>query len=397
MNERIRLLVTLGFAAAFVGGIAVGRLPERTAPVSVPSADGTGLPSPISGNRIREVWDVLHEKFSGKLDDAQLATGILRGLAAGTGDAYTVFADPQESKQFGEDLGGSFSGIGIEIGLRRGLVTVIAPLRGSPAERAGIRAKDVIINIDGKDLEQRPSLTEVVSRIRGKAGTTVTITVAREGESDPLAFTVGRERIQIESVKLQVRDELAIVTLSSFNDDTAKRFGTMAREIRARGARGILLDLRNNPGGLLESSVEVAGYFLPRETLVVREVPREGLERTEHRTRGPATLRELPTVVLINGGSASAAEILAAALNEHRDVPLVGTVTFGKGSVQELVELSDASTLHVTIARWHTPKGKEISEDGILPSVEVKDEKPEEDPDEILEKGLALLQQRATR
>lgn len=392
-----RFPYALTLAAAFLGGVVVGRL-EATRGILPPRATSSpviaALPEPLDAARIRELWDVLHEKFSGPLKDRDLAQGALRGIAGSTGDPYTSYADSQESHQLEEDLEGSFSGIGIEIGLRRGLITVIAPLRGSPAERAGIRARDVIVSVDGMDIDHQLTLADVVSKIRGRPGTSVRLEVAREGDHEPREFTVVRERIRIESVTYALRDVLAIVTVSAFNEDTARRFRTVAREIRAARARGLLLDLRNNPGGLLGQSVALAGHFLPKGTLVVEEVPREGLPRTEHRTEGPADLQTLPTVVLVNGGSASAAEILAAALNEHRDIPIIGETTFGKGSVQEFIELSDGSSVRVTIARWRTPRGKDIGEQGVTPSVAVEDLKPEEDPDEILDKGLALLKEK---
>lgn len=392
-----RVPTFVAIAAVFLGGIVIGRQ-SLTTDVGAPRSDATssteGLPHPLKASQIREVWDVLHEKFAGTLDDADLAVGALRGLASGTGDPYTSYSDPEESRQFESDLSGSFTGVGIEIGLRRGLVTVIAPLRGSPAERSGIRARDVIVKIDGVEINERSTLTEVVSKIRGPLGTTVRLTIAREGENDFLDISLRRERITIVSVALEIREGIAVISLNGFNEDTARRFRQVASELLAARAKGIVLDVRNNPGGILETAVDLAGHFLPRGTLVVTEVPKEGASRTDHLTDGPSDLLSLPTVVLMNGGSASAAEILAAALHEQRDIPLVGDQTFGKGSVQELVELSDAATLRVTIARWHTPNNAEIGDNGIAPTVNVEDQKPEEDPDEIMDKGIELLKQK---
>ncbi len=385
----------VAIAAAFLGGVIVGRegLRDTPRPAAQPSAriaEGT-LPPPLSADRLREVWDVLHEKYAGALNDENLATGALRGLAAGTGDPYTAYADPEESEQLESDLSGSFTGVGIEIGLRRGLVTVIAPLRTSPAERAGIRARDVIVKIDGVEINHDLTLTDVVAKIRGPSGTEVRLTIAREGARDLLEIPTRRERIDIVSASLEMRESVGIITLSAFNEDTERRFRQVARELLAKKASGIILDVRNNPGGILEQAVQIAGHFLPRGSLVVTEVPREGVPRIEHRTEGPGDLARVPTVVLMNGGSASAAEILAAALNEQRASPLVGEQTFGKGSVQELVDLSDRSSLRVTIARWHTPRDHEIGEKGIAPTVEVSDPSPGEEPDEMLAKTLEIL------
>lgn len=392
---RRRTAVLLAAAILVGAGFGLGRATDQDRlRVRAPRGGGSGtsgLPAPLNAGRIQELWHVLHEKYAGPLDDADLAEGALRGIAAGTSDPYTTYANPEESRQFESELSGAFTGVGIEIGLRRGAVTVIAPLRGSPAERAGIRARDIIVKIDGDKVNHALTLTEVVSKIRGPAGTEVKLTVVREGADEPLEFTVRRERISLESVKLELRGGVAVITLSGFNEDTARRFRRAARELLAAGAQGILLDVRNNPGGILDQAVTIAGHFLPRDSLVVTEVPKEGEGKREHRTEGPADLANLPTVVLLNGGSASAAEILAAALHDQRNVSLVGETTFGKGSVQELIELSDGATLRVTIARWHTPRDQELTEEGIAPTVKVQDPEPEKDPDEILEKGLELL------
>lgn len=398
VGER-RFPLPVALAIVFLIGIGIGRLQSgantQPSPLSV-SPNGELLPAPLRADRVREVWDTLHEKFAGTLDDTDLATGALRGIAAGAGDPYTAYADPEESKQFEADLSGSFTGIGVEIGLRRGLVTVIAPLRGSPSERAGLQAQDILVKVDGEEVLKNLTLTEVVTKIRGPAGTTVRLSVAREGHAGSLDLAIRRERIAIESVTLTIRNQVAIVTLNGFNDDTEQRFRRVVREVVSAHVRGVVLDLRNNPGGLLAQAVKIAGHFLPRNTLVVSEVPKDPTKRTDHRTDGPADLERLPVVVLVNGGSASAAEILAAALQEQRGAPLVGEPTFGKGSVQELLDLKDGSSLHVTVARWHTPKDKEIGDEGITPTVPAEDEQPNKEPDEILEKGLDVLRQQTS-
>lgn len=394
--EKRRLPRSVALAAAFLVGIGVGRLNigTNTQPSTLHAPpNGGSLPAPLRADHVREVWDTLHEKFAGTLDDADLATGALRGIAAGTGDPYTAYADPEESRQFAADLSGSFTGIGVEIGLRRGLITVIAPLRGSPAERAGLRAQDILVTVDGEEVLKHLTLTEVVTKIRGPSGTIIRLSVARAGHEGVLDLAIRRERIAIESVTLTLRKQVAIVNLSGFNDDTERRFQRVVREVISAHARGVVLDLRNNPGGLLEQAVKIAGHFLPRNTLVVSEVPKDPTKRTDHRTDGPADLERLPVVVLVNGGTASAAEILAAALQEQREAPLVGEPTFGKGSVQELLDLENGSSLHVTVARWHTPKDREIGDAGITPTVLQEDEQPTKDPDEILDRGLTLLRE----
>lgn len=395
--RRPTLSRSLLLLATFIVGVVVGRTLEapreagllRRSPAPV-MASGE-LPEPVNAALLREVWKVLHEKFAGTLDDEDLARGALYGLVAGAGDPYTSYADPEESRQFEADLSGSFTGVGIEITLRHGRVTVIAPLRDSPAERAGILARDIIVKIDGQEITLTMSLTEIVSKIRGPNGTTVTLTVAREDADELLDIPIRRSRISIESATLERRDDIAIVTISAFNEDTERRFQRLASDLLSSRARGIVLDLRNNPGGILDQAVKIAGHFLPRGTLVVTEAPRDPAKRREYRTDGPGDLATLPTVVIVNGGSASASEILAAALNERREIPLVGDDTFGKGSVQELVSLSDGSHLRVTVGQWQTSLGKEIGEQGIAPTVRAEDQEPTEAPDELLDQAFEEL------
>ena len=381
------------FLAVFLSGVALGRWQvttegARATPTVVSPQE---FPKEINAGLVREVWDLLHEKFAGDIEDKKLSQGVLRGLVGGLGDPYSAYADPEETSQFAEDLSGSFTGIGVEIGLRRGVVTVIAPLRDSPAEKSGIRARDVIVSIDGKDITPELSLTEVVTRIRGPAGSTVTLGMFREGDDGPRKITVRRERIEIKSVTGRVEKDVGIIELSAFHEDTAQRFRELTREFLASGVKRIVLDLRNNPGGVLEVAVVIAGHFVDEGQLVVKEVPADPSQTVEHRAKGPGDLKKMPVVVVMNEGSASAAEILAAVLRDARHVKLIGAQTFGKGTVQELIDLSDGSSVRITIAKWVTPSGKELTEQGLEPDISVKDPNPDDTDDVVLKRALEEL------
>lgn len=319
-----------------------------------------------------QVWDRLHARYveSDKLDTQKLVYGAISGMVAAAGDPYTAFFEPETNKKFQEEVSGAFSGVGMEIGKRDGNLVVITPIKDSPAMRAGIRAGDVILTVDGTAVDGW-SVEEAVSRIRGKKGTTVALTIARDGAGDILSFTLTRDTIRVPAVEWRMLDNsTAYLQIMSFNANVDDEFARAAREIASSGAQRLVLDVRNNPGGLLDSAVNVAGWMLKPETTVVQERFSDGL--TQHlRTSGNARLASLPTVILINGGSASAAEIIAGALHDVRAIPLIGETSFGKGSVQQLEEFYNGSSLKVTVAKWFTPNGVSISDSGIAPTTEV--------------------------
>lgn len=327
-----------------------------------------------------EAKDQLESKFIGEVKDESLFYGAVKGMVAAANDPYTVFSDPAATKQFEETLEGSFSGVGIEIGLRQGLVTVIAPLAGSPAEEAGIRAGDIIVAIDHEPINAESTLDQVVQSIRGQRGTTVVLTVVHPEEKATVDLTVRRETIEVASVKLSIEEGIAHITITSFNSDTATRFMTAAREVKDKGVRGIIVDVRGNPGGFLQSAVDIGSRFLPQGTVIVSE---KGKETTEYQAKGNTILADLPVVVLVNEGSASASEILAGALLDRGEAVLVGHKTFGKGSVQEFIKLKDGSSLRVTVARWFTPNDHNIDQNGIEPNIAV-DNDPATPEDEQL-------------
>jgi carboxyl-terminal processing protease len=337
-----------------------------------------------------EAWDELHGNFINGLDDEKLFYGAVAGMVAAAGDPYTVFSPPVETKQFEETIQGSFSGVGIEIGVRQGVVTVIAPLDGSPAARAGVREGDIIIAIDDKPVSAEMTIDEVVQLIRGEEGKSVVLKVVHLGEPEPIDITIVRETIEVESVRLEISDGIAHIRITNFNGDTAKQFVTAARRARDDQVRGILLDVRNNPGGFLDSAVEISSQFLNRGQVVVSE---KGKVNKDYPAEGNPQLAGIPTVILVNNGSASASEIVAGALHDHLQAPIVGTQTFGKGSVQEFLKLSDGSSLRVTVAKWFTPHGRSINEEGIKPTIEVEQNRETEE-DEQLNRAREELQSR---
>lgn len=338
-----------------------------------------------------EAWDKLHTNFIGEIDDNKLYYGAVAGMVRSAGDPYTVFAPPADTKQFEETIEGSFGGIGIEIGVKNGAVVVISPLDGSPAKKAGVLEGDLILSIDQKSLSAETTLDEVVQSIRGENGQPVEITVLHEGESEPKDITITRDTIAIESVRLDMIDKIAHVSIKNFNSDTAKRFNDIARQIKADQVKGIILDVRGNPGGFLQSAVDISSRFMPKGQVVVSE---QGHKNKDYTASGNTILADIPTVILVNGGSASASEILAGALNDQLSIPVIGSQTFGKGSVQEFIKLSDGSSLRVTIAKWYTPKGRSINEEGITPTIPVEADQTNE-ADEQLNRALEEINQLA--
>ncbi len=320
-----------------------------------------------------KVWDILGEKYVGRaeLDANKLFYGAIKGMLAASGDPYTTFFTPEEQKSFQEDISGIFEGIGAEMALRDGIITVVAPLEGMPAEAAGIRAGDRVLKINGESTENF-TLDQAVDKIRGPKGTQVTLTLYSEGEENTHEVTVERNTILVKSVRYEDKGEnIALLRVSRFGEDTHTEFKKAADSVQNGRAKGIILDLRNNPGGLLDEAVELSGYFLPRGATVVQEEDAQG-NKTSLSANGSAVFQNIPVVVIINQGSASAAEILAGALRENRDnVRIVGETSFGKGSVQELLPVSKDTSVKITVARWLTPKGNQINQVGINPDEKV--------------------------
>lgn len=324
------------------------------------------------------VWNLLEEKFVSStttepVSNEERIQAAISGLVRSYGDPYTTYMPPVDAAAFNEDISGNFSGVGMEVGMREDVVTVIAPLPQSPAEKAGIMAGDSIVRVNDQSTEGI-SVDEAVQLIRGEQGTEVKLTIYREGESEFRDITIVRDTITIPTIKTEKRGDVFIVSLYSFNAIAESEMQRALREFVQSDAEKLVLDLRGNPGGYLQSAVNIASYFLPMGKTVVRESFGDGTKEDVYRSSGRELGRAAPkqVVVLVDGGSASASEILAGALKEHGVATLIGTQTFGKGSVQELIELEHGSALKVTVARWLTPNGTSISEGGLTPDMVVE-------------------------
>jgi len=383
----------LGVLLILLIGVFVGRYIIPVSGVTAPSFE---LRVSEDGQRqfvfptFWEAWDTVHNRYIGTVDDEKLFYGAVAGMINAVGDPYTVFSDPDATRQFQQTLDGQFSGVGIEIGVRGGLVRVIAPLEGSPAQQAGIQAGDIIVAVDGEQITSDTTLDDVVQSIRGPRGEEVVLTVAREGEGETTTeeIPIIRDTIVVESVIFEtLPGNVAHVRITNFNGDTTEQFTNVVRQLATNKPAGIVLDVRNNPGGYLQTAVDIAGNFLDSGTLVVTE---QGEKETVHESRGNPALKGIPVVVLVNQGSASASEILAGALQDQLGVKIVGQKTFGKGSVQELIPLKDGSSIRVTVAKWFTPSGRSISDEGIEPTVAVEQD-GETDEDEQLQAAIEEL------
>lgn len=344
-----------------------------------------------------EAWQKLrlnHVKAPEKTDKDFLY-GAIDGLTKIFDDPNTNFFPPAESTKFIEDVSGSFAGIGAEIGNKDTKLVVVSPLKDSPAERAGLLPGDFIIMIDGVPSAEM-DVNKAVTLIRGEINTRVVLTIDRPGLEKPKEISILREEILMPTTDSEYLDNDRILHLSlySFNDQAPDKFQEILSQVYLKGTQGIILDLRNNPGGYLEVANTLAGWFLPRGELVVTERFRSGAE-VHFRAHGNGALARMPMVILINGGSASASEILAGALRDLRHVPLIGEKSYGKGTVQELLELSDGSSLKITIANWVMPSGTILDKKGIDPDylVEFTDEDIEAKKDVQLDKALEVLKQ----
>ncbi|MDX9913005.1 MAG: S41 family peptidase [Candidatus Moranbacteria bacterium] len=342
-----------------------------------------------------EVFDKLKEKYvdAEKLTTQDLIYNSIRGMLTTTEDPYTVFMDPEQNKEFSADLEGTFEGIGAELGIKQGILTVISPLKDSPAQKAGLRTGDKILKVNDESTADM-TIDIAVSKIRGKDGTDVKLTIYRlDGEEKTKDIIVKRGVIKVESVTFEIKNNnVAYFNVVRFGDDTAIMFNRLMKEM-PKNVKGIVIDLRNNPGGYLDVAIDMGGFMLPNGNTVVIEEDKDG-KRKNFYARGKDELSKYKTVVLINEGSASASEILAGALKDNREnVTLVGKKSYGKGSVQELLDLSGGTSVKITVAKWLTPKGNQINEKGINPDIEVEltEEDYENSRDPQLDKALELL------
>lgn len=376
-NGRVFKIGTIIFVlAVFCAGLFIGR---TMAPAMSDSGDSISgkydsrkFDETVDFEMFWEVWDMLQaDHVAHPISEKQLFYGAVAGLVDAVGDPYTQFFPPDLAAQFADELAGSFEGIGAEIGLKDDQLVVVAPLPNTPAERAGVRAGDSILQIDKQDTAGL-SVEDAVFKIRGEAGTAVVLTILHSGEKEAVEISVVRDKITIESVSYELKSatpagakNIGYIKISSFNEDTSAAFQKAVTELTKAKVEAIVLDLRNNPGGFLETAVDVASYWVESGPVVIERKP--GAEDVNHNALGLAKLANTKTVVLVNEGSASASEIVAGALQDNKLAKIMGEQTFGKGSVQEFITLKDGSALKVTVTKWFTPLGRSIEDNGVTP------------------------------
>jgi len=397
---RIGIIVASVFflAASFSAGVWYGnsRRPASERVLNVSGQNATQQFSNVDFNLFWDVWSRLEEKFvdKKKIDRQKMAFGAISGLVSSLKDPYTEFFPPAESQQFQEDIKGSFGGIGAEIGMKKSIVTIIAPLKGNPAEKAGLRAGDKIFKIDDT-VTSDLNLEEAVRLIRGEPGTAVRLTVMRDSFDRAKEYKITREIIKVQIIDTEKKPGgIFVIKLHHFTETAAGEFRNAVQQFLDSHSQKLILDLRNDPGGYLTVATDIGSWFSGPGEIIARERYGDGKE-DQYRSSGYQILQKVPTVVLVNEGSASASEIVAGALRDLNGTKLIGTKTFGKGSVQEVINLPQNSSMKVTIAKWLTPKGLEIDGKGLEPDIKVeipadRELKPGEDP--VMDKGMEVLQ-----
>lgn len=332
-------------------------------------------------------WKLLNQYYvePDQLTSDKLTMGAVEGLVRSVGDPYTTFMSPKQNESFRDMIQGSLEGIGAELTVRDELIVVVSPLKGSPAEKAGLLPEDVIAKVNGEDIAGL-SLDEVISRVRGKKGTTVTLTIYHKGESTPVDLAIERQQITVPSLESEVKTatggQVGYIALHQFGDHSMQEVRDALESFEGQNIKGIIVDLRFNGGGYLDGAVDFVSIFLS-EGLVVQVQKRGGdIDKTE--VLGDAQYPDIPLVVLINEGSASASEIMAGALQDQDRATIIGKTSFGKGTVQDVIDLPGGSSLRVTVAHWLTPNGKNLGKEGVEPDIEVdrsiEDYKADRDP-----------------
>jgi len=332
------------------------------------TANSANLPADLDYSEVETLYDTLKKDYDGELKKSDLMEGLKTGLVAATGDPYTVYLSKKSAAEFDESLNGKFEGIGAEIAIKDELLQVVAPLPNTPAEKAGLRAGDGILKI-GKTDSKGLTVEEAVTKIRGPGGSKVKLTILRGRDTKDVEIT--RASIRVHNATSKIIDgNIGYIELRTFGDNSGSEVQKIAEDFKSKGVKKIILDLRNNGGGLLDQSVDIAGEWLDGQ-VVLEQRSADGSKETFRAKQG-GTLKGTELVVLINGGSASASEIVAGALQDHGVGTILGEQSFGKGSVQSLEQLKNGGQLKVTIARWYTPKGTNIDKEGITPDKKVK-------------------------
>lgn len=407
-GKKFQFLTTFLIALLiFIGGFRLGQISQvdfHTVPPQVRFINQTQPKNiTIDFQLFWDTWTMLNQQYFDKrmLDPQKMFYGAIQGMVAGVGDPYTVFLPPSQQQSSKEDLDGAFDGVGIELGFNKdNHLVVIAPLSDTPADKAGILPGDLIVKIDGKDSTSL-SLVDAVKLIRGPKDSTVTLTVYRSGESATRDIKVTRDMIVVKSVEVKYVDspgkkKIAVIKLSRFGERTNQEWDQAVNDILSKGVSGIVLDVRNNPGGLLDGAVYITSEFLKSGTVVIQE--NNNGSRVPLTVNRAAKIPQTPLVVLINKGSASASEIVSGALQDHNRAKLIGEQSFGKGTIQEAQDLPNGTGIHITIARWLTPNGRWVNDlGGLKPDIEVKigpaeqAKNPTDDPQ--MKKAIEILDQ----
>lgn len=334
-------------------------------------ASAFGIPTSsktLNTDLLQQTYRQLDANFDGDLDENALINGAARGMVEAAGDDYTTFLDAEEAERMNSDLEGSIGGgIGAQVGVRDETITLVKILAGTPAEQAGLKAGDKVLTINSETTKDWTT-EQAVERIRGEVGTTVKLGIERDGQA--MDMTITRAEISVDSVTSEVRDGIGYMTITRFDQETGQLAATAAQSFKEAGVKGVILDLRGNPGGYLSAAQDVSGIWLSKKLVVVEKTGDKVID--ELRSRRNAVLEGVPTVVLVDGNSASASEIVAGALHDHKAATLVGETTYGKGTVQRLITLTNGAVLKVTVARWFTPNGLNLSKVGITPDHTVK-------------------------
>ncbi|MBP9711417.1 MAG: S41 family peptidase [Candidatus Pacebacteria bacterium] len=397
LKERRNHIVLILIAGFFALGLGIGM---HSRPASEKIIDLENKESEISAKTdfapFWKVWNIIDEKSpnASKADDQKRVYSAIAGLMGSLGDPYSVFFLPDEAKSFEEQIAGNFSGVGMEVGIKNKILTVIAPIKDTPAYRAGIKAGDLILKIDDK-ITSDLGVDEAIKLIRGEKGTTVTITILHEGESDPKEIKIVRDVINIPTLDTETRpDGIFVIHLYSFTANSADLFRGAMKEFVESNSDKLILDLRGNPGGYLDAAVDISSWFLDGGKTVVTEDYGSNRKPTVYRSKGYNIFNDkLKFAILIDGGSASASEIVAGAMQDNKKAVLVGSQSFGKGSVQETVKVTPDTLLKITVAKWLTPNGNTIAEVGLTPDYKVeytkKDKESKKDPQ--MDKAVEIL------
>lgn len=362
------LFLWLILVAVFATGVLLGTHRHKIMATVLPMFSIAASSDELDVTALQEAYRQLDANFDGEIDKKELSEGAIRGMLEAAGDEYTTYFNQQEAAEFESEMKGSIGGgVGAQVGLRDDQVTFVKIINDTPAERAGLMAGDRVVAINDQSTEGM-NVEQAVERIRGEIGTTVKLEVVRAGEK--MEFSITRDEISAPSTSFEVKDGVGVITLTRFDQESASAVRRAAQQLKDQGVKGMVLDLRANPGGYLDAARDISGVWLNNKVAVIEKVGNE--VKSVLKTKNAAILDSMPTVVLIDAGSASASEIVAGALQDHEAATIMGEKSFGKGSVQRLVPLDSGALLKVTVARWYTPDGRNITKEGIMPDIEVK-------------------------